>query len=302
MIGIANSRHLLGTFGSPLLSISRLPHAMLLTVSIAATALAPGHASTTFSASRIHPSTRVPLLSTPLDRVPLVGEDALLPAPLDEVQLDEVQQAGRFGLLLKTSADQLVSWTPLLRVDAIERGEMMKVRCVGRLGIKRFVEKPVVGKGMRLHCALCEPYIDVPLTAETRDALDVELLELERLHAEHRERSLIAARLRGLSSEDMVAAVEGETLASRALQRSDALGAHDRDLAWVLAAASAPGSAEQLLASFAAFDRGVATWKTRLAAMQCTDTAARVSLAKRAVRWTTQRLDAEISLRSAFVS
>jgi hypothetical protein len=59
--------------------------------------------------------------------------------------------------------------------------------------------------------------------------------------------------------------------------------------------------AEQLLSSFAAFDRDVATWKTRVASMQCVDTKARVTLAQRAIKWTTRRLEAEISLRSASV-
>ena len=62
---------------------------------------------------------------------------------------------------------------------------------------------------------------------------------------------------------------------------------------------SAPAAAQRVLTSFAAFDRDLATWKVRLAAMQCSDSVARLALARRTMQWTTRRLDAEISLRCA---
>ena len=59
-----------------------------------------------------------------------------------------------------------------------------------------------------------------------------------------------------------------------------------------------PDSAERTLATFAAFDREVVGWKTRLAAMQCTSADGRLALAQRAIKFTTRRLEAEISLRA----
>ena len=100
---------------------------------------------------------------------------------------------------------------------------------------------------------------------------------------------------RGSTVDDVVEVESGSTLADRARQRARGL-----DLTLLLADASAPGDDVRLLTSFAAFDRSIATWKTRLAAMQCKSTSGRVALAQRALRWTIARLDAECSLRSAF--
>ena len=249
------------------------------------------------------PHVKLPLLPLPLQQVPLVGESALVPLP-HTAFLDEVARSshGHFGLLLRTRDDAAVSWTPLLRMERIDRpGRSLHVRCIGRAAIARLLE-PIAHKGgmPAVDCALTEPYCDTPLSEGGSESVDAALDQIEHVRAQFSQRWSRVTVLRGeTSSKQVVKGLElaGTELSVRARERARGL---DDEL--LLGANRAPGAAEQLLATFAAFDRDVATWKTRLAAMQCTDSAARVALAERAVRWTTRRLEAEISLRSALVT
>ena len=243
---------------------------------------------------------KLPLMPLPLDRVPLVGETATLPRP-HAALLDEIHGSsdGCFGLLLRTSQDQAVSWTPLLQLQPESTpSEGVSVRCIGRAGISRMMVERCGRSGVQLDCALAEPYCDVPLPDDAVTTLDESLVELEALYQRFSERQRRVATLRGLTSDDLGTAaseVDGEqTLGARARQR-----ARDLDECTLLSAAEAsPDVTVRQLITFAAFDREVATWKTRLAAMQCADCDARVALAMRAMHWTIRRLDAEISLRA----
>ena len=247
--------------------------------------------------------TLLPLLPLPLQQVPLVGESASVPLP-HAAFLDEVSRSaeGHFGLLLRTRDAAAVSWTPLLRVERIDRDAgSLHVRCIGRASIARALQPIVRAGGMpAVDCALTEPYCDTPQSEGESKRVDAALEEIEDLHSEFCQRWSRVTVLRGeTSSKHVVQGLElaGTELAVRARERAQGL---DDEL--LLGENRAPGGAEQLLATFAAFGRDVATWKTRMAAMQCTDSAARVALAERAVKWTTRRLEAEISLRSVIVT
>ena len=68
---------------------------------------------------------------------------------------------------------------------------------------------------------------------------------------------------------------------------------------WDVAGADA---AERQLSSFAPFADGLASWQTRLAAMQCQDTVARLKLGERVLKRRVRALTAEIAVREALPS
>ena len=241
----------------------------------------------------------LPLLPLSLRQCPLVGETMNMPLPADAL-LEEVLQRseGRFGLLFRTSNNQVITWTPLLQIEGSpsDSSHYLRVRCIGRRGISNFLSEPVAGStSLRLHSALAQPYEDVPLEDKVSKELDLAMEDMEELYSAFRTRSSRAQALRGITAEDVASTADGDTLMARGEERASALL---RELS--LGLDPSDDSAVRLLttcSTFAAFDREVVTWKTRLAAMQCTDTVARVALAQRAMKWTVRRLDAEISLR-----
>jgi hypothetical protein len=247
----------------------------------------PGHRLSTSHRRRVALCTR----AFPLGQV---GQTTSIAEPNPALVHQTYESEGRFGLLLRTSHDAAVSWTPLLKVEGSDDGHL-HVRCLGRVGISRV--KPQLKAGVRLDHALIVPYCDDPLTLEDAESLDAAIADTEALFVEYSQRRSRARELRGLTHLDLPHEREeqGMTLAARARSR-----AHGLEAETLLGAGDhAPGAAERLLTTFAALE-DAATWKTRLAAMQCVDSAARNTLAQRALRSTIGRLNAEISLRSAF--
>lgn len=237
----------------------------------------------------------LPLLAAPLASVPLVGEVGSLPLP-QEAFLRAIADDGErrcFGLLLRTSKDQVVSWSPLLQVDELEL-HSLRVRCIGRVSIAQL--KPARRLGPSSTIAQAKPLYDAPLrNSDELDRFERNLSEVEELYAGINSRW---SRISTLQAPESVTVapkmiLEDTTLTSLGRDRHDALG-HV-----LLGEESAPAAAQRVLTSFAAFDRDLATWKVRLAAMQCSDSVARLALARRTMQWTTRRLDAEISLRCA---
>ena len=233
----------------------------------------------------------LPLLPVHARKVMLVGETASFAHPraalLDEV-LHEAR-GGCFGLLLRTSQDQVISWSPLIRIEDTSSSHI-QVRCIGRVLLSQLWTEPLEGTSLRIDRALAEPYNDAPLSCKAAKELDVSLVETEQLLDQFRERHSRANTLRGMTAEDVIES-ENMTLSACAEERARALPNE------LLVGVDSP---ERQLATFAAMNREIVTWKSRLAAMQCTDSAARVALAQRAMRWTVNRLDAEISIRTVF--
>jgi hypothetical protein len=274
-------------------------------------------------------STKLPLLKLPLSKLPLVGEKALLPLPSIAV-LEEVvcatRQSGNIGLLMQASNKQVINWSPLLHIDDIHNGGI-ELRCVGRVSIRSLMVEPLVVTGgpvkvEQMFSALVAPYCDAPLNTEETRVLRSMLAETDELFGLFRERrdrvTLLRAQQQQLKSpaerhatneqDDRRMAALAPARGPRRTDRGPPplpprvqgrLRAHGLDYEQL--GVDDGEIAEQLLSSFAAFDRDVATWKTRVASMQCVDTKARVTLAQRAIKWTTRRLEAEISLRSASV-
>lgn len=269
--------------------------------------------------------TKLPLVPMPLSQVPLIGETTTVPIPHAQL-LCEIHIAGRMGLLMQTKEDRAVSWTPLLQVEETDYDlDLIVVRCIGRVGITRIVsslqQNGVDEAGLRVDIALLHPYQDEELEKGDTEVLAYELAELDALYTAFSRRRDRALRLRGLpeAANDLVdenlhkdtgaSSLEGTPPCDALLRQRGERRARSLDYTLqidhtVLMASSSEDTAmsaspEQLLATFAAFDREVAGWKTRVAAMQCTNTLSRVALAKRAINWTTRRLEAEISLRAA---
>lgn len=236
--------------------------------------------------------TTLPLMPLPLKQVPLVGERTTVTTPQQAV-LDELlnRPGGTFGALLQTSKSAAVSWTPLLKAESVY-GNELRVRCIGRASIDRVLIEPVLDTGLRMNLAIVSRYEDTPMDTEARMALEHEIFATEDLFAVFCERWRTVEDLRGQTDAHHMRALA--TRLPRALAARDIVEA-----GMMFGAEQAPNlaAAELLLTTFAALGPECATWKTRIAAMQCRDSDGRIALAQRAIRWTTRRLEAEISLR-----